>query len=226
MTGTDSTPNAFASAKLTLTDAWSRPAPVWCPRSAIVTGIVADELELELDAPLLEPLALLVCATGLTAVMTPLTTLPFGISTVTCSPRTASLCELALRSTVTISCVEVVCRIAVALPPALEDDPDEEEPLLAAEPEPAPLEALLDPPLRLAPDEPDELVRAPAVREELAPVPVFEDAPDFACALTNAINACSVSCSTDSLEVELELGLLPPFPLLDVDVDVLLVVVV
>ena len=45
----------------------------------------------------------------------PFTVLPFGISTVTGSPTFASLCLVASRSTVTTSCVEVVCRIAVAL---------------------------------------------------------------------------------------------------------------
>jgi len=59
-------------------------------------------------------------ATGLTAEMTPSTMRLLGISTVTCSPRTASFCELAARSTVTTRWVEELWRISVAvLPPLL-----------------------------------------------------------------------------------------------------------
>ena len=103
----------------------------------IVTGIVDGE-PLEPPAPPLlalpaaaEPEPVELCATELTAMIFPLTVLPAGIWTVTRSPTFASLCELADRSTVTISWVEVVCRIAEALPPLpddeLLDDFDEDE---------------------------------------------------------------------------------------------------
>ncbi len=111
-------------------------------------------------------------------------TLPSGISTVTCSPRTASLCELALRSTVTISCVEVVVRIALALAaPLLEEPPAE-----PADEEPA-LEAPLDPALDPALDVPPRLLDEPPPRELLAvdpPVPerLEELFPDEAWDLT------------------------------------------
>jgi hypothetical protein len=51
-------------------------------------------------------------ATGLTAVILPGTVLPAGNSTVRCSPTTASLWEVAARSTVTTRWVDVVWRIA------------------------------------------------------------------------------------------------------------------
>jgi hypothetical protein len=107
----------------------------------IVTGTVEELLEPPAaplpplppaaePPPLAEPLEL--CATELTAVIFPSTTvLPVGISTVTFSPTFASLCLAASRSTVTISCVEFVCKIAEALPPLLDaellDDFDEDE---------------------------------------------------------------------------------------------------
>ena len=56
-------------------------------------------------------------ATGLTAVIVPPTVVLFGISTVTWPPTAASLWELAARSTVTTSLVDVVARTAEALPP-------------------------------------------------------------------------------------------------------------
>ena len=101
MTGTERTLLAFACEKLTLTDALSSPAD-WRPDRAIVTGIVDPE-----ELPLL-PLPLELCATGLTAVIRPLTVLPAGISTVTGSPTLASDCLLASRSTVTVRCLELV----------------------------------------------------------------------------------------------------------------------
>lgn len=88
----------------------------------------------------------------------PVTVLPAGISTVTGSPTIASLCFVASRSTVTTSWVEVVCRIAEALPPPLpEPAPDEPEsppedpgPLPELPEEPPPLDA---PPWPVAGDE-------------------------------------------------------------------------
>ncbi len=71
-------------------------------------------------------------ATGLTALTLPSTVVPFGISTVTPSPTLASDCLLASNWTVTISCVELVCRIAVALAPLPLPD-DEGLPLLDEE---------------------------------------------------------------------------------------------
>lgn len=80
----------------------------------MVTGTVADEFELPPLSELLslelllEPLALELPATGLTAIIVPRTVEPFGISIVTRDPTTASLCELAARPTVATSRVELV----------------------------------------------------------------------------------------------------------------------
>ena len=119
---------------------------MWCPLSAIVTGIV------ELSSPCRRraaagpgaasaPVAvdLLLWATGLTAVIRPPTVAPSGSSTVTRSPSTASLCT---RREVDghHQGVEVVCRMACAEPPP-EDDPDP-DPVDA--PEPAVPPPLLD----------------------------------------------------------------------------------
>ncbi len=93
-------------------------------------------------------------ATALTAVTLPGSQLPFGSSTITCSPTVASLCRLASRSTVTTSCVEVVCRISDADPPP-----------------PEPLEPL-DP---LDPPEPDESPECDAFDPPLLPVPWLEE---------------------------------------------------
>jgi len=123
--------------------------------SLIVTGIVApDEAEPPLPLPLLLLLAaedeaplpelLELCATGLTAVITPLTVFPAGSWTLTFSPTFASLCLLASRSTVAVSCVEAVCRTAeLLLPPPLDDelleDFEDELPLVFDEPGEEPL---------------------------------------------------------------------------------------
>ena len=118
--------------------------------------------------------------------------------------------------------------IAVALLPAPldDDDPVEPEPLLAVEPVPLELEPVVEAPLKLVPDElerPAPAVDVAAPVEE--PAPVFDDDdPDLACALSNAINACSVSCSTD--RAELEPDPLPPSPVLPAPVPVVLVVIV
>jgi hypothetical protein len=65
-------------------------------------------VELEPPLPLAELLAVEVWATGLTFVILPLTTFPFGICTVTGSPTLASLCLVASRSTETMTFVEAV----------------------------------------------------------------------------------------------------------------------
>src|ERR1700761_6785501 len=103
----------------------------------MVTGTVDDELPEPLPPPpppppplppLLPLLELEDWATGLTAVILPPTVLPLGISTVTWAPTAASLWELASRSTVTTSRVDVVWSTAVALPPPPPpDEPDESD---------------------------------------------------------------------------------------------------
>ena len=88
--------------KLTLTAAWSRPAPDWWPLSVIVTGIVADEPPEPPPCPRRRRSSRRRCcpscarALGDRADRGDLArrpVLPSGISTVTCSPTIASLCE-------------------------------------------------------------------------------------------------------------------------------------
>jgi len=95
VTGIESTCLALLWTKFTLTDAWSRP-----PALGGLVQLDRDRHgrvpvpEPPLPPPPLPPLPLSpeleLCATGLTAVTRPFWVLPFGISTVTCSPIEAS----------------------------------------------------------------------------------------------------------------------------------------
>src|SRR5947209_11997505 len=141
----------------------------------MVTGMVAVLLlfppELEDPPEPEDPLEpeppdeeLLLCATGLTPLIFPSTTVPFGICTVTGPPSTASDCLEASRLTVTTIWVDEVCRIgwALAVPPDV----------LAPEPEePAVPEGLIDAVLavdRVDPPLPELRVDPPGDEEALA----------------------------------------------------------
>lgn len=144
--------------------------------SVIVTGTVAEGV---LDALVPVPddeLLLLLWATGLTCVIFPSEVLPSGSWTVTGSPTTASVCFVASRATVTTSWVEVVCRIAGAVPEPLAPD---DEPLALEPPPPdaPPLDELPPPDAPPPPAPPPPLEAAPATEAPPPPPPTRPLAP-------------------------------------------------
>jgi hypothetical protein len=167
---------------LTLTAAWSNPEVGARLPSEIVTGTVEVVVPEDPLAPD-EPLVLAVWATGLTAVIRPLTMLASGSCTVTGSPTTASLCLVASSCTLTTRSVEVVWRIAWAL--AAPVVPEDEAVLAPAPPPPPP------------PPEADEPRAPPPVDAPPAEAPVAdEERPERSAAvsaLSSAISAAS-SC--------------------------------